>query len=227
MNDLGKNACPGDTTRVTQQMISREREREREREMMLFIGKPKGRSIMIFNATNPLRKTQQMMSRSQNLPFSLQVVLVLTTLRGGMTMLIGLQPRSRVFLRKSFLGQATGWGLDAVAINEALKIVYILEFKRSTDKDKGFLEVKDAEANEQHKSIIGALKAASPELEFEQINFAVGNRGTVVESDFYTKLKNLDIQEGKKDKLFADHVTQVCKAHYRVIVSSSSRCKEV
>jgi len=29
--------------------------------------------------------------------------------------------------------------------------------------------VKDAEANEQHKSIIGALKAAAPEWEFEQI----------------------------------------------------------
>jgi len=29
--------------------------------------------------------------------------------------------------------------------------------------DEGFLEVKDAEANEQHKSIISALKAAAPE----------------------------------------------------------------
>jgi len=47
----------------------------------------------------------------------------------------------------------------------------------------------------------------------------VGNRGSVVGSDFYTKLKKLDVQEGKKDKLFADHVTQVCKAHNRVIVS--------
>jgi len=37
------------------------------------------------------------------------------------------------------------------SINEALKIGYILEFKRSTDRDEGFLEVKDAEANEQHK----------------------------------------------------------------------------
>jgi len=73
-------------------------------------------------------------------------------------------PRSRVFLRKSFLGQATGWG---VAINEALQIGYISEFKRSTDRDERFLEVKDAEANEQHKSIIGALKAAAPEWEFE------------------------------------------------------------
>jgi len=92
------------------------------------------------------------------------------------------------------------WGRrpDGVAINEALKIVYILELKRSTDWDEGFLEVKDAEANEQHKSIIGALKAPAPEWEFEQINFVVGNRGSVVQSDLYTKLNKLDIQEGKK-----------------------------
>jgi len=30
----------------------------------------------------------------------------------------------------------------------------------------------------------------------------VDNRGSVVESDFNTKLKKLDIKEGKKDKLF-------------------------
>jgi len=41
----------------------------------------------------------------------------------------------------------------------------------------------------------------------------------VVERDFYTKLKKLDIHEGKKDKLFANHATQVCEAHNRVIVS--------
>ena len=54
------------------------------------------------------------------------------------------------------------WGRrpDGVAINEALKIVCFLESKRSTDKDEGFLEVKDAEINEQHKSIISALKVA-------------------------------------------------------------------
>jgi len=47
----------------------------------------------------------------------------------------------------------------------------------------------------------------------------VGNCGLVVESDFYTKVKKLDVQEGKKDKLFADHVTQVCEAHNLVIMS--------
>ena len=75
--------------------------------------------------------------------------------------------------------------------------------------------MKGAEAHEQHKMIIGALKAAAPEWKFEQINFVVGNRGSVVESDFYTKLKKLDVQEGKKDKLFAD----LCEAHNWVIVS--------
>jgi len=113
------------------------------------------------------------------------------------------------------------WGRrpDGVTINEALKIGYILEFKRSTDRDEGFLEVKDAEANEQHKSIIGALKAAALEWAFERINFVVGSRRLVVESNFYTKLKKPDIQEGKKVKLFADYVAQVCEAHNRVIVS--------
>jgi len=41
----------------------------------------------------------------------------------------------------------------------------------------------------------------------------------VVQSDFYTKLKKLDVHEGKKDQFFAGRVTQVCKAHNRVIVS--------
>jgi len=86
------------------------------------------------------------------------------------------------------------WGRrpDGVAIKEDMQIVYILEFKWSTDRDERFLEVKEVESNEQHKSIIGALKAAAPKWKFEQINFVVGHRGLVVESNFYTKLKKLD-----------------------------------
>jgi len=66
-----------------------------------------------------------------------------------------------------FVNGFWGWRPDGVAINEALQIVYILEFKRSTDRDEGFLDVKQTETNEQHKNIIGALKAAAPKLEFE------------------------------------------------------------
>jgi len=47
----------------------------------------------------------------------------------------------------------------------------------------------------------------------------VGNSGSVVKNNLYTKLKKLDVQQVKNDKLFADHVTQVCKVHNQVIVS--------
>ena len=40
--------------------------------------------------------------------------------------------------------------------------------------------MKEAEANEQHNCIIGALKAAALKWEFEQIDFVVGNCGSVV-----------------------------------------------
>ena len=78
--------------------------------------------------------------------------------------------------------------------------MYILESKRSTDRDEGFLQVKEAEANEQHKSIIDVLGAAAPKWELEQINFLVGNRGSIVESDFCIKLKTLDVQALKERK---------------------------
>jgi len=89
---------------------------------------------------------------------------------------LGLDPES--FFVNCFWGRQP----DGVTINEALHIGYILVFKRSTDGDEGFLEVKEAEANEQHKSIIGALKTAAPKWEFEQIDFVVDNCGSVVES---------------------------------------------
>jgi len=63
----------------------------------------------------------------------------------------------------------------------------------------------------QLKSIIGLLRSAAPTRVGGQINFVLGNRGSIVESDFYTKLKKLDVQEGNKDRIFADHITQVAK----------------
>ena len=49
------------------------------------------------------------------------------------------------------------------------------------DRNKDFLRVKEDEANEQHKSMIEALRAAAPEWTFEQTNFVAGRRGAVVE----------------------------------------------
>ena len=85
--------------------------------------------------------------------------------------------------------------------------------------------MKEVEANEQHKSIISALNAAALEWAFEQIDFVVGNRRSVVESDFCTKPKKLDVQEGKADKLFADHVTQVKPDDCVLPPASAKRCE--
>ena len=99
------------------------------------------------------------------------------------------------------------------------KKVNFLEFKRSTDREEGFLKIKEAAANEQHSSIIEVLRAVADGWSVEQINFVVGNCGSVIEGDFYEKLEKLDVQAGEKDKINSDYVTQFCEAHDRVIVS--------
>ena len=55
-----------------------------------------------------------------------------------------------------------------------------LEFKRSTDRVEGFLEAKEAAANEQQSSIIEVLRAVADKWVVEQINFVVGNCGSAM-----------------------------------------------
>ena len=90
---------------------------------------------------------------------------------------------------------------DGIVIKKYHRTLYILEFKRSSDRNKDFLRVKEDEANQQHRSIIVALRAAAPEWTFEQINFVAGRRGAVVEDEFYNKLEKLNVQAGKRDKI--------------------------
>jgi len=111
------------------------------------------------------------------------------------------------------------WRLDGIVINKNHQTLYILEFKRSSDRNKDFLRVKEDEANEQHKSIIEALKAAAPEWTFERINFVAGRLCAVVEDDFYNQLNKLNVQAGKKDKILLAHVQRICGAHDTVMRS--------
>jgi len=108
---------------------------------------------------------------------------------------------------------------DSIVINKNHRTLYILEFKRSSDRNMDFLKVKEDEAYEQHKSIIEALKAAAPEWTFEQINFVAGRCGAVVEDDFYNKLDKLNVQVGKKDKILLAHVQRICEVHKTVMRS--------
>ena len=106
-------------------------------------------------------------------------------------------------------------------IHKYHQTLYILEFKRSSDRNKDFLGLKEDEANEQRKSIIKseALKVAAPQWTFEQINFAAGRHGAVVEDDFDNKLKRLNVQAGKQDKILAAHVQRILASHDAVMRS--------
>jgi len=104
-------------------------------------------------------------------------------------------------------------------INKNHQTLCVLEFKRSSDGNEDFLEVKEDEANEQHKSIIEALNVAALEWTFELINFVAGRHGAVVEDDLYTKLERLNVQAGKKDRILGAHVQRICEAHDTVIRS--------
>ena len=84
---------------------------------------------------------------------------------------------------------------DGIVINKYHRTLHILDFKRSSDRNKDFLRVKEDVVNEQHRSIIEALRAAAPEWTFEQINFVAGRCGAVVEDDFYNKLEKLTSRE--------------------------------
>jgi len=83
--------------------------------------------------------------------------------------------------------------------------LYILEFKQLSDKNENILGVNEDEANQQHKSIIQALKAAALEWTFKQFNFVAGSRGVAVQDDFYDKFERLSVQAGKTDKILAVH----------------------
>jgi len=111
------------------------------------------------------------------------------------------------------------WRPDGIVINKYHRTLYILEFKRSSDRNEDSLRVKEDEANMQHRSIIEALREAAPEWTFEQINFVAGRRGAVVEDDFYNKLEKLSVQAGKRDKILLAHVQRICEAHDTVMRS--------
>jgi len=100
---------------------------------------------------------------------------------------------------------------DGIVIDNNHQALYILEFKRSSDRNEDFLRVKEDEANEQHRSIIEALKATAPEWTFEPINFLAGRRGAVAENDFYNKLEKTQCTSREKRQ----NSVGACATHMR------------
>jgi len=99
--------------------------------------------------------------------------------------------------------------------------LHVIEFKWSSDRNEDSLGLKDDKANEQHKNVIEALKAAALEWTYKQTNFVAGRRVVVVEDNFYNKLVRLGVQAQNRDKILARvvYVQRICRAHDTVIQS--------
>jgi len=54
------------------------------------------------------------------------------------------------------------WRPDGIVINKFHRTLYILEFKRSSDRYKDFLRVKEDEANDQHREALSRRSERLP-----------------------------------------------------------------
>jgi len=77
--------------------------------------------------------------------------------------------------------------------------------------------VKIAEANEQHKASSERSKLLLRSENLSRLTLWWVTADRLLKESSTPSSKS--VKDGKKDKLFAEHVTQVCKAHNRVIVS--------
>jgi len=68
--------------------------------------------------------------------------------------------------------------------------------------------------------------AAAPKWMFEQIHFAAGRRGAVLEHYFYNKLESFSVPAGKRDHILAAHVQLICEALDTVAVIRSY-CQQI
>jgi len=83
----------------------------------------------------------------------------------GKTIAVKEHERERYDFDPTMLSENRFWNrrADGIVINKNHRTLYILEFKRSSDRNQDFLRVKEDEANEQHRGIIEVLRAAAPE----------------------------------------------------------------
>jgi len=74
--------------------------------------------------------------------------------------------------------------------------------------------VKEDEANERHKSIIEALRAAAPEWTFEQIKFVAGRRGAVWKMISITSSEGSVYKQESRTRLWQ----RMCNAYMRHMI---------
>ena len=117
---------------------------------------------------------------------------------------------------------------DSMAIdwNNNLKMVYVLEFKRTSDQRKDYREKGEARARAQHDVLIRSLEKVAEETESEGerwkvklIVFVGGTCGSVHVQSFNDNLKELGVVESKRGAIRKGLVQELLYAQDTVLCS--------
>ena len=95
-----------------------------------------------------------------------------------------------------------------MAIDKEKKILYVLEFKCTTDQREEYEEGARVRAEKQYEDLVqGLLRVGSKQDQgwtAKQITFVGGTRGSVNVTSFEENLKELQVLESKWGKMTAD-----------------------
>jgi len=114
---------------------------------------------------------------------------------------------------------------DELAINVRDKIIFVNEMTRAWDSDPTYAAKKDSFKSACYAPWVGHLHLAlfRHGWQIQQLNFTVGARSSIPESEWHHHLDLYDVHPGKRDGLFQDlvgillqggvEVCQVYKTH--------------
>jgi hypothetical protein len=97
---------------------------------------------------------------------------------------------------------------DSVVIDWANKVIYVLEFKRTSDQRRDYRERGESRAMAQHDILVRSLKKVAEDAEGENggwkiklINFVGGTSGSVHAQTLNNNLKKLQVIESKRNAI--------------------------
>jgi hypothetical protein len=115
---------------------------------------------------------------------------------------------------------------DSVVIDWANKVIYVLEFKRTSDQRRNYRERGESQAMAQHDILVQSLKKVADDVEGENggwkiklIIFVGGTSGSVHAQTLYDNLKELKVIESKRNAIRKGLVYELLNAQDTVLCS--------
>jgi hypothetical protein len=115
---------------------------------------------------------------------------------------------------------------DSVAVDWTSKVLYVLEFKRTSDQRQNYRERGESRARAQHDVLVKSLEKVAGEADKENggwkvklIVFEGGTCGSVHAQTFNNNLKELGVVESKRNTIRKGLVHELLNAHDTVLCS--------